>query len=1322
MHRAFLGLVRNVSAALLLFLCLTGTSRAQYMYMDTNGDGIWTSADRMQPNGTPTTVSVWVNTNHNKNGSLATCDSPSFFGDLGTWNSYAVNIGAIGGTVAFSGVTNQLATFTIPSTPFGADASEMKYGQATGIPEAGGLKRMFTVVVTGASGTPALSFLPYGNLGPDPTSFGTPCVGYDFDNTYKLGSDWFDADGLGAIIVDDPNNPVITTPALVEGTVASPVSVTATATDPDAGQLVTLSQANNAPFLSGPASVGPTTTPSITLSGTPNSTQAGNYTIHWSASDNVMPTPGTSVATTTVRVKAIDLPPTVTVPATVAVWEGSPLSLVAVATDPNGDAIGNLTAAGTALAAGATFTKNSSNSAGTLSWTPTYTQAGSYGVTFTATNTLTGSASTAITVTDAFPSDRAPVVSAPATRATVAGTPVTFSVSASDPDGDPILSLTASGSAITGGGAFATDASNSSGTFTWTPTSAQVGGYGATFTATNSLSGLATTAISVTSANRPVAVSGPVTASGFRGQLIWFEVTAEDPDADPIASLTASGPAISAGGTFTTNSTNTSGTFNWVPGTSLLGNYTVTFTATQPSSSASLITTITVMDRAPVVSAPGTAAIVAGSVLTFQVFATDPDGEGIGTLTATGPAFTAGATFTKNSSNTAGTVNWTPSLSQAGTYNATFTAANALSRAATTTITVLASVPRPYMYMDTNGDGAFTAADRLQPNGTPTIVDVWVNTSHDTNGSPAACDTGDGDLATWNSYAVIIGATGGTVSFGTPTNQVPTFTIPTTPFGATGTEMKFGQASGTPEAGGLKRMFTVTVTGSTGSPALAFLPYGVLGPDPTSFGTSCSGLDFDNTYKLGADWFDAFGAARFLADGHADPSVAVPAAVHGTVNTVVSVTASASDPDAGQLVTLSQTNNAPFLTGAASAGPVTTPSLTLTGTPTSAQAGSYTVTWSAVDDATPTPGTATATTVITIGSAVAHAPVVTAPVSVAGTVNSPLSVAITAADPDGDAITTLTASGTAVVAGGVFTGNAANTSGTMDWTPTSAQVGNFSVTFTASNILSGSATTAITVSAPGVTNLVGNPSFELSGAGWAGLDGGIIDRADGGFEGNYCLEIQGPAIGTGKFSVNDSPNWVVRVPAAGTVYRFTAWVRSASSKGRAQLRVREYLAKVHQGTSYSRPVVLTPAWQLVTLDCAAIAAGSTLDLQVMDAPVAAGEVFQTDAISIVVVSGGAAVVAAGDAEMAPVVAPNPLNPDGMLAYSTSNAGPVQVRIFDASGRFVRTLVEEPAMEPGRHAVRFDGNDAGGRRLASGIYFYRIEADRRAKTGRFTILK
>src|SRR5262249_33297524 len=172
-----------------------GTSLAQYVYLDANGDGVSSTADRMNANGVATTVAVWVNTNHNRNGSLATCVTAD--GDLGTWNSYAVDLGATNGTVTFAAPTNNQAAFTIASTPVLSNATEMTYGNATGTPQAGGLQKMFTVTITGVSGTPSIGFLPFGLLGPDPTSFGTPCSGNDFDNTYKLSTDFTDNDGLG---------------------------------------------------------------------------------------------------------------------------------------------------------------------------------------------------------------------------------------------------------------------------------------------------------------------------------------------------------------------------------------------------------------------------------------------------------------------------------------------------------------------------------------------------------------------------------------------------------------------------------------------------------------------------------------------------------------------------------------------------------------------------------------------------------------------------------------------------------------------------------------------------------------------------------------------------------------------------------------------------------------------------------------------------------------------------------------------------------------------------------------------------------------------
>ena len=62
--------IRHVIIAALLALAFAAPASAQYMYMDTNGDGVWSGADdRLNANGTPTTVNVYLNTNHNRDGS-----------------------------------------------------------------------------------------------------------------------------------------------------------------------------------------------------------------------------------------------------------------------------------------------------------------------------------------------------------------------------------------------------------------------------------------------------------------------------------------------------------------------------------------------------------------------------------------------------------------------------------------------------------------------------------------------------------------------------------------------------------------------------------------------------------------------------------------------------------------------------------------------------------------------------------------------------------------------------------------------------------------------------------------------------------------------------------------------------------------------------------------------------------------------------------------------------------------------------------------------------------------------------------------------------
>src|SRR5205085_8920343 len=111
------------------------------------------------------------------------------------------------------------------------------------------------------------------------------------------------------------------------------------------------------------------------------------------------------------------------------------------ASDSDGQAITSLTANVTGLPAGsgATFTPGAGNTTGTLRWTPTFSNAGGpFNVIFTASNAASGSATTAISVTNV---DRAPLAAAPATATVRVGRLLTVNATASDPDGDAIVAL-----------------------------------------------------------------------------------------------------------------------------------------------------------------------------------------------------------------------------------------------------------------------------------------------------------------------------------------------------------------------------------------------------------------------------------------------------------------------------------------------------------------------------------------------------------------------------------------------------------------------------------------------------------------------------------------------------------------------------------------------------------------------------------------------------------------------------------------------------------------------------------------------------------------
>jgi hypothetical protein len=83
--------------------------------------------------------------------------------------------------------------------------------------------------------------------------------------------------------------------------------------------------------------------------------------------------------------------------------------------------------------------------------------------------------------------------------------------------------------------------------------------------------------------------------------------------------------------------------------------------------------------------------------------------------------------------------------------------------------------------------------------------------------------------------------------------------------------------------------------------------------------------------------------------------------------------------------------------------------------------------------------------------------------------------------------------------------------------------------------------------------------------------------------------------------------------------------------------------------------------------------------------------------------------------------PNPFNPMCTIRYEIPEAGRVSLRVFDASGSFVRALVDA-WREPGAYSEVWNGRGDDGAVLPSGVYFYCLEAGRFVTTHKMVLLR
>jgi flagellar hook assembly protein FlgD len=70
----------------------------------------------------------------------------------------------------------------------------------------------------------------------------------------------------------------------------------------------------------------------------------------------------------------------------------------------------------------------------------------------------------------------------------------------------------------------------------------------------------------------------------------------------------------------------------------------------------------------------------------------------------------------------------------------------------------------------------------------------------------------------------------------------------------------------------------------------------------------------------------------------------------------------------------------------------------------------------------------------------------------------------------------------------------------------------------------------------------------------------------------------------------------------------------------------------------------------------------------------------------------------------------------MLVFELPSAAPVKLRIYDVSGRLVRTLMDGYA-SPGRHNVVWDGYRNDGRKAGVGVYLYTFRAADHRENGK-----
>ena len=83
--------------------------------------------------------------------------------------------------------------------------------------------------------------------------------------------------------------------------------------------------------------------------------------------------------------------------------------------------------------------------------------------------------------------------------------------------------------------------------------------------------------------------------------------------------------------------------------------------------------------------------------------------------------------------------------------------------------------------------------------------------------------------------------------------------------------------------------------------------------------------------------------------------------------------------------------------------------------------------------------------------------------------------------------------------------------------------------------------------------------------------------------------------------------------------------------------------------------------------------------------------------------------------------PNPFNPSTTIKFDMKAKGHVSLKVYNVAGQLVKTLADG-VFNAGSHSVNWDGTNNAGAKVASGVYFYKMETKNFSQTKKMVMLR